>query len=324
MRPFFLLTVFAFFISISSKAGDPFLLNEIDSFGFNPGNLKLYTYIPPTKSPAKRPLVVVLHGCTQSARDAALLTGWNKLADLHNFIVIYPQQKISNNVQLCFNWFSPKHVDKGKGECESIYQMIRYIQNTERVDSTQIFITGMSAGAAMSNALMAVHPEVFNSGAVIAGGAYKIAESASQAIKAMSGKKEINWQKLTQDVKDQHPAYSGTYPRVIIYQGDKDPIVNYKNADYIIYQWTSVQDADTVPDIINLSYKGVAAINRFEYKDKQQRALVTYYEIKGLKHKLLNKPGDGPTEGGRDDLFSANIGYHSTYYIAKEFGLIKD
>jgi len=152
--------------------------------------------------------------------------------------VVYPQQKIVNNPNLCFNWFLDKDIEKGKGECESIFQMISYAKKNYSIDSNRIFITGLSAGAAMSLVMTATHPELFKCGAVFAGGAYKIASNPKDGFGGMFGKKYIPKEKLVKNVRDQNPDYKGQYPRIIFYKGLNDPIVNAKITKKIINQWT--------------------------------------------------------------------------------------
>src|SRR5690606_12956631 len=130
-------------------------LTETIGFGENPGNLKMFQFIPDTNFSPQRALVLVLHCCSQSAQNISDLTGWNKLAKIHDFIVVYPQQKITNNPNLCFNWFNQKDTDKGKGEVHSIYEMTRYAIRHWNIDTNRIYSVGFSAGAAMSVSLLA-------------------------------------------------------------------------------------------------------------------------------------------------------------------------
>ena len=81
-------------------------LTKVKNFGKNKGNLKMYTYVPNNLDTSKKnPLVFVLHGCTQCASQISKETGWNKLADSLNFIVVYPEQRKINNVAKCYNFF---------------------------------------------------------------------------------------------------------------------------------------------------------------------------------------------------------------------------
>ncbi len=299
-------------------------LTEVQHFGTNPGNFKMFIHADSTTHKTKLPLVVVLHGCGQNAKDVAELTGWNKLADLNNFIVLYPQQKFLNNPELCFNWFNNHDIEKDKGECESIFEMIVFVKNHYSIDSSSIFVTGLSAGAAMSAVMMATHPEQFRCGAIFAGGAYKMATNPVSGAKGMLGKKYISQETLVKNVHKQNPDYKGKYPNLIVYQGLNDPIVNYKNATFLINQWTALNNSDTIPDKTEQSFMGIEDITRTEYTDNSGRTTVISYSIKNLGHRLLIKPGDKENEGGKTGMFGVDKGFHSTYQTAKEFGIIKN
>ncbi len=298
-------------------------LTETADFGSNPGNLKMFVHINSRKDTNKIPLVIVLHGCGQNAKDAAELTGWNKLADINDFVVLYPQQKLLNNPNLCFNWFNDRDIEKNQGECESIFQMISFAKKYYAVDSNKIYITGLSAGAAMSVVMATVHPELFKYGAIFAGVAYKIADNPIEGFEAMLGKKYISKEKLVKAVREQNPKYKGQYPSMIIYQGLSDGVVNYKNASFLVNQWTDINNSDTIPDNIERSFLGIADISRTEYADSMGRKTVILYEVKNLGHELLIKPGEKENEGGHKGMFGVNKGFHSTYQTAKDFGILK-
>src|SRR6185437_14285597 len=94
-------------------------LTQISSFGANPGALQMYDYVPTTPA-ANAPLVIALHGCTQSASDYYSASGWPKYADLWGFDLVFPQQTSSNNSEDCFDWFTPSDDSRGDGEAASI------------------------------------------------------------------------------------------------------------------------------------------------------------------------------------------------------------
>ena len=97
---------------VSEGAAD---LREIEGFGSNPGELRLLAHVPENLPPAPG-LVVALHGCGQTAADYAHGTGWTTLADRHGFIVVFPEQRQSNNPQTCFTWFLSADTVRGGGE----------------------------------------------------------------------------------------------------------------------------------------------------------------------------------------------------------------
>jgi poly(hydroxyalkanoate) depolymerase family esterase len=298
-------------------------LIQIEDFGDNPGNLKMFVYENSRKDSAIKPLVIVLHGCGQNAPSIAALTGWNKLADTNNFILLYPQQKMINNISTCFNWFNNNDIEKGKGESESILEMISYMQLHYKIDSTKIFITGLSAGAAMSVVMLATHPEIFKAGAIFAGCAYKLATNPLEAFSAMAGNKKPSTEQLLKNITAQNPTYHKKYPTLIVYQGLNDNIVNPKNAYTLITQWTALHNCDSIPDKIIGSYQSISDITRMEYVNKEKDTVVLFYEIKKLGHQLLIKPGDAFNEGGKKGTYGVDKNFHSTYQTAKDFGILQ-
>src|SRR6188508_3373251 len=159
-------------------------LREILGFGSNPGNLRMFDYRPSNlaDSPA---LVVVLHVCTQSAAGYDLGAGWSTLADRYGFALLLPEQQRSNNPNGCFNWFLPEHNRRGEGEALSIRQMIERVIIEYGIDRSRVFITGLSAGGAMTSTMLACYPEVFAAGAIIAGLPFGAAANVMEAFEGM-------------------------------------------------------------------------------------------------------------------------------------------
>src|SRR5690348_14516655 len=104
-----------------SSAEDIESLTQVTGFGSNPGQLDMYLYAPQGIS-AGAPLVVAMHGCTQSAADY-VNAGWNELADRWKFYVVYPEQVTANSQEKCFDWFTAGDIERGAGEALSIKQM---------------------------------------------------------------------------------------------------------------------------------------------------------------------------------------------------------
>jgi hypothetical protein len=109
-------------------------LLEVTAFGSNPGELRMYSYVP-AGLPANAPLVVVLHGCTQSAASYNKGSGWSTLADRYGFALLLPQQQFNNNPLRCFNWFRPEDNERERGEPLSIRQMVDRMLGDHRLDS---------------------------------------------------------------------------------------------------------------------------------------------------------------------------------------------
>ena len=296
-------------------------IHEITEFGSNPGNLKMFQYQPKAFK-TKRPLVVVLHGCIQNAEEMAKLTGWNKLADEHDFSIVYPQQNQLNNLQNCFNWFQPDDVTKDKGEVASIKQMIDFAIAKNTVDTDRIFVVGISAGGAMASALMALYPETFKAGAIMSGIAYGAATNLMTGLSAMQGNIKKSGQEWSELIKQQHPSYEGNYPKVAVFHGSDDPAVKETNAEEIVKQWTTVHQIDTVPKIIK-RFSNNDDVTAYYYGKKKNKQTVIRYSIHNLGHALAVDPGKNLKQGGTISKYAIDKDFHSSYWAACFFGLIK-
>lgn len=299
-------------------------LTPVDSFGSNPGNLKMYSYIPPGVSDTVS-LVVALHGCTQTATTFAEQTGWNKLADRHKFLMLYPEQQSANNSAYCFNWFDSTYQIKNQIEVLSLKQMVDYMKLHYAFDTTRIYITGLSAGACMTTVMLANYPDLFNKGAIMAGVPFKASKDTSSAFSAMGGsviKTPGEWSTL---VKDANPGFTGAYPDVAIFHGATDAVVNTKNATELIKQWTDLNNADQIADNIDTLFQGDTAITQIIYKDSvNNEPVVYYYKIKGMGHGIAVDTGSCPRQGGATAAYSIKAHFHSTYWAADFFDLLKD
>ncbi len=320
-RKIFINSTLLLFFLISYNCFSQTDLVQIRPFGSNPGNLKLLLFEPDSVK-SKLPLVIVLHGCTQTAKVCAEQTGWNKLAAKHKFYVLYPEQIILNNAENCFNWYRQNDQEKGKGEPESIKQMIDYLKQNKQIDSSKIFIIGLSAGGAMSSIMLSIYPEVFNKGGVMSGGPYKSAESVIKAGPSMLGmvsKSPEDWGDL---VRKQNPHYNGKYPELIVFHGGIDPIVSSNNANQLIKQWVNIHNTDYEEDEHFAQFNNNEDVELTIYKDKSGKDVVHYFRIKGMGHAVSLDTGACSKQGGKTGMFAIDNNFHSTYWAAHFFGLI--
>jgi poly(hydroxyalkanoate) depolymerase family esterase len=300
-------------------------LIRVGEFGENPGNLKMYLHNPfNNRDTIRRPVVIVLHGCSQDAKAVADLTGWNKIASNEKFYVIYPEQKVINNPSMCFNWFLKDDIEKGKGENASIYSMITWMKKFFAIDTSRIYITGLSAGAAMTVVMLSDYPSIFNAGAEFAGGPYKSATTIPSSFKALTGKLHKTPQEWSALVKEQNLNYKLSYPKLIVWHGGKDHVVNKRNATELIAQWCGVYGIDTIADKRISDYKNANGLMRTEFSDSLNTTKIIYYSMKDMGHELPIQPGPKKNQGGKKGLFSTEKNFHSTWLTALDFGLVKE
>jgi poly(hydroxyalkanoate) depolymerase family esterase len=207
-------------------------------FSPNPGNLRMFRYLPRGLK-AGAPLVVVLHGCGQSASGYDLGAGWCQLADQMGFAVLAPEQKAVNNPNTCFNWFNPEDITRGSGEVASIAAMIGTLVQTHKLDKSRVFITGLSAGGAMTSMMLATYPELFAGGAIIAGLPFGAAANVRDALDMMRSaplKTPHQWGDAVRAASD----HKGPWPKISIWHGALDVVVNINNAQASVAQWADV------------------------------------------------------------------------------------
>jgi poly(hydroxyalkanoate) depolymerase family esterase len=220
---------------------------EIQGFGSNPGALRMFTYLPVHVS-AECALVVVLHGCMQTAASYDRGAGWSTLADRYGFALLLPEQQRTNNPNGCFNWFQTGDIERGHGEALSIRQMVRKMVSNHGIDRRRVFVTGLSAGGAMTSVMLATYPDVFAGGAIIAGLPYGAASNVQQAFESMfqcPPRSARAWGDL---VRAASP-YDGPWPRVSVWHGGADRTVIPSNATEIVKQWTDVHGLQSTPEI---------------------------------------------------------------------------
>jgi len=296
---------------------------EIEKFGDNPGNLRLFVHVPENLANDNVPMVVVLHGCGQDAHGMMRLSGWNKLADEQGFIVAYPEQKGSNNANRCFNWFYGKDTETDKGEVASIHQVVEYMKLHYPIAVNRVSITGVSAGAVMAVTAAALYPGEYTGVASYAGGPYGSGNIIS-GVGSMFGwvdRKPWEWARR---VRLANGGYRGKYPKMIVLQGTDDVVCNPKNAIEVVEQWTGLQEIDRDSVSVAENFNNNPKVKRSSWSDAVGTELVVLYEFNGLGHVLALDVGNEKDLGGSDGLFSTDINFHSTYWIADEFGLIKN
>jgi poly(hydroxyalkanoate) depolymerase family esterase len=233
------------------------------------------------------PLVVALHGCTQTADGFRKLTRWDAEGEAKGFAVVFPEQDTSSNSLRCWNFFQPASMQRGGGEPDRIAGLTRSIAERYAVDPHRIYVTGLSAGGAMASVMGATYPDLFAAIGVGSGCEYA-------ATAACAGDKSAD------PVQAGRSAYQamGSYARAmpfIAFEGDADQTVPPVNADQLVQQWLVTNDLaddgtlnDSVPSESSKLAQGSSAGGRAysvrSYVDGDGRALGEYWVVHGMAH----------------------------------------
>ncbi|SHE49791.1 esterase, PHB depolymerase family [Kaistia soli DSM 19436] len=291
-------------------------LSDLGPFGSNPGALKGRIYLPKRRS-KPMPLVVVLHGCTQSAAGYDAGTGWSVLADEAGFALLFPEQVQANNLNGCFNWFQSSDFKRDQGEALSIRQMIERMATTYPIDRSRIYVTGLSAGGAMALVMLADYPELFAGGAIIAGLPYGVATTIPGAFDTMRAHGLPDGPALRRLLPDAEPATG--WPTLSVWQGTGDRTVGAANADAIIEQWRGVHQVAAEPDEVVKSGR----LTHRTWRDTGGGICLEQLLIAGMGH---GTPIDdkGPDALGAAGPFILDVGIASTRLIAERWGLTEE
>lgn len=297
-----------------TPAGVPSRLVPFTDFGTNPGQLKAWSYVPQGMKRGA-PLVVVLHGCTQTAAGYDRGSGWSTLADRHGFALLYPEQQRANNPNLCFNWFAPGDIARDRGEALSIRQMVAHAVATHAIDDSRIFVTGLSAGGAMTAVMLATYPEVFAGGGVIAGLPYGCATTVPEALSRMRTPDAAGGAELAERViaASQH---DGPWPSLSVWHGTADHTVAVSNMEALVEQWRALHALPAVPS----SSDTIGGQARRRWADSRGRVRLEAIAIAGMAHGTPIAAG-GPEGCGTPLPFMIEAGISSTRHLADFWGI---
>ncbi len=237
------------------------------------GSRRYKLFIPSTAADVELPLIVMLHGCTQSPDDFAAGTGMNELAEMHGCLVAYPGQTKSANAQKCWNWFNPADQRRDQGEPALIAGITRDIINNHAVDRRRVYIAGLSAGGAAAAVLGVVYPDLFAAVGVHSGLPCGAARDIPSAFAAMRDGPAVS-----------PPRSHGSNRPVptIVFHADKDATVHPRNGDHIIAQ--SGAGTGLQPTVTRGQVPGGRAYTRSVYTDANGRAMLEQWLVHGAGH----------------------------------------
>jgi poly(hydroxyalkanoate) depolymerase family esterase len=290
-------------------------LVEVKGFGSNPGALRMFSHVPVLMQ-QPRALVVVLHGCGQNAAGYDVGAGWSTLAKHYGFALLMPEQQSSNNANTCFNWFNPDDIARERGEACSIRQMIARMVADHGIDPRRVFVTGLSAGGAMTSVMLANYPEVFAAGAIIAGLPFGVASNVHEALSGMRASRARSAKDLG-DLVRKASKHKGKWPKLSVWHGTADRTVYPGNANEIVKQWLDVHRLPSEP----MSEGPVDGHSRQVWWGADGETVVESFTIADMAHGTPLGIADNDKRYGTQGAFMIEAGISSSYHIAKFFGL---
>ncbi|MGH6680677.1 MAG: extracellular catalytic domain type 1 short-chain-length polyhydroxyalkanoate depolymerase, partial [Bradyrhizobium sp.] len=241
------------------------------------------------------------------------------LAKHYGFALLMPQQQPANNASGCFNWFNKGDVTRGgRGEACSIRQMIARMVRDYGLDRHRIYVTGLSAGGAMTSAMLACYPEVFAAGAVIAGLPFGIASTVREALSGMRASSARAPHALGDLVRGASK-HAGPWPKVSVWHGSADRTVNPANANEIVKQWLDVHQLPPAP----MSEGTIDGHPHQVWWNNDGETIVESYTIVRMAHGTPLGLADDDERYGMQGAFMIDAGISSSYHIASFFGLTR-
>ena len=299
--------------------------HEVTNFGSNPGNLRMFAYVP-ENAPSGAPVVVIFHPCGGYAQNLDVDTGWRKYADAFGFTLVLPEQKPENVgsggivPHTCFSAWNPEdRTHDGEGEARSVVQMVDYMTTTYGTDPDRVYVTGYSGGGSATNVMLAAYPDVFQAGAVFFGMAYGCADTEDEYFQigpTAPCPGQVNYlspQEWGDKIRSAYPGYTGPRPRVQIWHGGSDPLINVNSLEKQRDGWTDVFGIPQTPTATSQPASGVT-------KEVYGSGEVETYRVEAMGHEVPINPGDGLENCG-----TPGRGHQSlcgAYHAAAFFGLV--
>lgn len=199
-----------------------------EHFACSAGALDYKLYVPPLREGTRAPLLLMLHGCTQSPDDFARGTRMNVLAREHGYVVAYPQQSTARNRNRCWNWFRGNDQQRGKGEPAMLAALTCHLIARHGLDARRVYVAGLSAGGAMAAILADTHPDIYAAIGVHSGLPIGLASDVPSAFAAMRSGKPSGFRHAADSSRTRIPA--------IVFHGDGDTTVHPHNGLGVVAQ----------------------------------------------------------------------------------------
>jgi poly(hydroxyalkanoate) depolymerase family esterase len=228
-------------------------------------------FIPSRSRRQQLPLIIMLHGCTQSPDDFAAGTRMNFLAEERNCFVVYPEQPSGANQSKCWNWFRTGDQRRGGGEPSLIAGITRQVMRDHAIDPKRVYVAGLSAGGAAAAIMGATYPDLYASVGIHSGLACGAASDLPSAFVAM---RQGGGSKAIADGKPSVPT--------IVFHGDRDTTVHPNNGDRIIEQ--SAQATSPTTKVLRGRVPDGHAYRRTVLTDGDGRAISEHWNVHDAGH----------------------------------------
>ncbi|MGC2076951.1 MAG: PHB depolymerase family esterase [Xanthobacteraceae bacterium] len=236
-------------------------------------------YIPSGYLEQALPLVVMLHGCTQSPDDFAAGTRMNLIAEEQNCLVVYPAQLSDANPAKCWNWFRPTDQRRGQGEPSLIAGITRQVMREYLVDPQRVYVGGLSAGAAAAAVMGATYPDLYAAIGVHSGLACGAANDIPSAFAAM---RQGDLADALGSADISPVLRNGQAVPTIVFHGDRDTTVHPRNGDHVIAR--SLKTTSSEKTKHRGRVPGGHAYTRTIHTDSSGHAIFEHWEIHGAAH----------------------------------------
>lgn len=224
-------------------------------------------FLPPGAGEQPRPLVLMLHGCTQTPDDFAAGTRMNEAAAAQGVVVLYPAQSVQMNPQRCWNWFKRQHQQRDRGEPALLAALVRQVVADQRIDPSRVYVAGLSAGGAMAAVLGQAYPDLFAAVGVHSGLASGVAGDLPSALAAMQSGAPA-------------PRASRPVP-TIVFHGDRDATVNPANGAQV---FAAATPPGATAHTERIARPGARAHTRQQQRDAHGRVVAEHWLVHGAAH----------------------------------------
>jgi len=242
-------------------------------------------YVPAARARAPMPLVVMLHGCTQSPEDFALGTGMNTLAEEFGCLIAWPAQPQGANAQKCWNWFRPGDQDRDRGEPAVIAGLVRDILRDHPADPARVYAAGLSAGGAAAAILGAAYPDLFAAVGVHSGLPVGVAQDVPSAFAAMRGGPQGGMAGgMAGGATGGADAGGRIRVPAIVFHGLADATVHPANGRAVIAQTLPPAAPDTAATRVSGTSDHGRRYHRTRHTDARGRILAEHWEVEGAGH----------------------------------------